>query len=545
MNQTVTINISGIVFHIELDAYEDLKNYLNKIKSYFKNSEECEDIMSDIEARIAELFSEKMSDLNQVILRKDVDEVITIMGKPEQYIDEDSEEQHEAPRAEKRTNSTEKKFFRNPDERVLGGVASGIASYFGFDTIWARLFFVLTTLFVGFGPLLYIILWIVIPEAKTASDRLQMKGDPINIDNIGKTVQDEAGKVNEKLKNVNGSKIGHILERIFNGIIAVIKTIFKAAGKLIGAICLLFGLLFAVWFIMGLVDDSVIFSYTSEGITGIESSELFELMFATADQFYLFLICLIVVIVIPIIGLMFAGVKLLFGVKGNGAITISLSILWFIGLFAAITLGLKTASDQKSSQKEISSTYLSSTTDVIYLKASEKTIPGEVMLELDDFSLALDEKYLYSNEIELTIKESQTDSVEMIIETRSNGKNRKKALENVRSINYDFEVADSLIKFDEFLTTPRAQRMRNQSIRITLKLPLGKAVYLDESLNGLIYDIDNVTDTWDRKMIGEKWVMLPNGLTCLDCSEIDGIKTEDITAKIEKEKDELESAENE
>lgn len=210
MNQTVTINISGIVFHIEIDAYEDLKKYLNKIKSYFNNSEECEEIMTDIEARIAELFSEKLSDVNQVILKKDVEEVITIMGKPEQYITDDDIEQEETTYERKKSTSSDKKFFRNPDERVLGGVCSGIAAYFGFDTIWARLFFVMTTLFLGFGPFIYIILWIVIPEAKTASDRLQMKGEPINIDNIGKTVQDEASKVNDKLKNINKGKFGSI-----------------------------------------------------------------------------------------------------------------------------------------------------------------------------------------------------------------------------------------------------------------------------------------------------------------------------------------------
>ena len=93
MNQTVTINISGIVFHIDVEAYEELKKYLNKIKSYFKNSEESEEIMMDIEARIAELFNEKITSENQVIQSKDVVEVITIMGKPEQYVDEEEEQQ--------------------------------------------------------------------------------------------------------------------------------------------------------------------------------------------------------------------------------------------------------------------------------------------------------------------------------------------------------------------------------------------------------------------------------------------------------------------
>ena len=95
MNQTVTINISGIVFHIEVDAYETLKNYLNKIKSYFNNSEEREEIMHDVESRITELFSSMMNEKNQVIMASDVEKVIEIMGKPEQYISEDEEQTHE------------------------------------------------------------------------------------------------------------------------------------------------------------------------------------------------------------------------------------------------------------------------------------------------------------------------------------------------------------------------------------------------------------------------------------------------------------------
>ena len=112
MNKTVTVNISGIVFHIEVDAYDTLKNYLNKIKGYFNNSEEREEIMTDIESRIAELFSNMMDDKNQVITSENVTSVIETMGKPEQYVDEDSEEELESPKESKL--KSDKKLFRNP-----------------------------------------------------------------------------------------------------------------------------------------------------------------------------------------------------------------------------------------------------------------------------------------------------------------------------------------------------------------------------------------------------------------------------------------------
>mgnify|MGYP000563153950 CR=1 FL=1 len=183
MNQTVTVNISGIVFHIEVDAYENLKKYLNKIRGYFKDSEESEEIMTDIEARIAELFSEKITSNNQVVNTKDVDEVITIMGKPEQYIDEDEELIEEKSYTKQRNHSTAKKLFRDSDDRIIGGVASGIAAYFGINSAYIRFILIVSGIF-GYGILAYFIMWAIIPEAKTAADKLQMKGDPVNIDNL-------------------------------------------------------------------------------------------------------------------------------------------------------------------------------------------------------------------------------------------------------------------------------------------------------------------------------------------------------------------------
>lgn len=534
MNQTVTINISGIVFHIEIDAYENLKNYLNKIKSYFNNSEECEEIMADIEARIAELFNEKISDSNQVILKKDVEEVIVIMGKPEQYIFED-----ESNNAEKETKYEErvvygrgKKFFRDPDDRILGGVCSGTAAYLGFDTVWARLFFVLSTLIWGFGPLAYVILWIIIPEAKTASDKLQMRGEPINIDNIGKKVEEEAEKVNERIKSIDSGKLGHSLEQFFIGLGNFFKIIFKGLSKLIGVALLIAGLFLGVWFIIGVFDDSIIFSYTSKGISSVGAGELLELLFSSKDQFTIFLVSVIVVIVIPIVGLILGGIKMLFNINTNSGLGISLAILWFIAIFSGLTLGLKAAAEQKTHEKITKTTYIDNSYSTYVLKADEESIPGDVMFEIDDFSLSLDGDALYCNAIDLTVKESNSDSIELVIVNRSNGKTKKEALNTASSINYSYATKDSIITFNQYWATIKEHRLRGQEVKLILRIPVGKTVYLDESIEDLIYDIDNVTDTWDRDMIGKKWVMLEDGLTCLDCKQIDGIKTSELDSVV-------------
>src|SRR5690606_10090232 len=124
MNKTITANISGIVFHIESDAYEKLNRYLQTIRRYFEKSEGAEEIMSDIEARIAELFKEKLKNEREVVTMEDVDSVITIMGEPEQYMDSDSED-FDTGYSSYGQKTFSKKLYRDTDDRVLGGVCSG------------------------------------------------------------------------------------------------------------------------------------------------------------------------------------------------------------------------------------------------------------------------------------------------------------------------------------------------------------------------------------------------------------------------------------
>src|SRR4051812_22742992 len=162
MNKIVTINISGIIFHIEEDAFEKLNNYLNTIKGYFSKTDDGSEIMSDIQARIAELLQGKISTVKQVVLMVDVDSVIEIMGKPEEFI----EDANEAPQTED-TEPIKKRLFRDPDRKIIAGVCSGIAAYFDVDVIWIRLVMFLLFFFGGVSLWIYIILWIVIPQAKT------------------------------------------------------------------------------------------------------------------------------------------------------------------------------------------------------------------------------------------------------------------------------------------------------------------------------------------------------------------------------------------
>jgi len=192
MKKTVNTNINGISFIIDEDAYKKLDNYLTSIKKHFKNKKGGDEIVSDIEARIAELFQQMLNSKKQVLNIEDVSKVTEQMGQPSDFEVEPEEENYDAE-----TSGFNKRLYRDLNDRMIGGVCSGLAAYFHIDTVWIRLLFVIVVIS-GLSPLAYIILWIIIPAARTVSERLEMRGDPVNIDNIEKSIRKEMTDLREK-----------------------------------------------------------------------------------------------------------------------------------------------------------------------------------------------------------------------------------------------------------------------------------------------------------------------------------------------------------
>ncbi len=208
MNKTVNINLGGMFFHIDEDAFQKLTRYFDAIKRSLSNSSGHDEIIKDIEMRVSELLNEKQKSDKHVVGLKDVDEVIAVMGQPEDYIIEDDKTNEQSYRSS--TTTSTKKLYRDRDKGMVGGVSSGLGYYFGIDAVWFRLFFVLLVL-AGFGAgfLAYIILWIVTPEASTTSEKLEMTGEPVTISNIEKKVREEFENVSEKIKNADYDKYGN------------------------------------------------------------------------------------------------------------------------------------------------------------------------------------------------------------------------------------------------------------------------------------------------------------------------------------------------
>lgn len=219
MNKVISIHIASTPFFIDEDAYTLLQDYLQKLERWFSGKEGGKEIVSDIESRLSELFGERIVHKNSVLSIAIVREVIQIMGQPEDFTNEtaDSSKEENTYTQEK----IKKQWFRDMDNRVLGGVCSGIAAYLNLDPVWVRIVFALLP-FLSFGAIvpIYIVLWIAVPPAHTTTQKMQMRGENITISNIEKSIKEEFEKVKEQFSKT-GKKYSQRDKNIFT-IVAVV-----------------------------------------------------------------------------------------------------------------------------------------------------------------------------------------------------------------------------------------------------------------------------------------------------------------------------------
>ena len=340
MKKPFNINLGGIVFHIDEDAYELLDNYLSNLRIHFNKEEDAEEIVHDMELRISELFSERLNDRKQVITLKDVEEIIAQMGKPEEFSEETTHDTNEYNSTNEKKGI--KRLFRDPDNKVIGGVCSGIAAYLGWDVTLLRIILIVVSLpFFADGLVLfngvlitYIIAWIIIPEANTATEKLSMKGMKVNVENIGKTVPDGFEKVNDYMKS---EKPRSVLQRIGEAIVSAVGFLIKCI-LVITAICFT-----PVLFVVLIVFVSLLAAAT--GLIGTVPTLLYEMMpridwsIVHLSPFTTSLMSCsgILVIGIPIVGFIHFLMNTFGGWKPMSLTTrVVLIILWLLALGACI-----------------------------------------------------------------------------------------------------------------------------------------------------------------------------------------------------------------
>jgi phage shock protein PspC (stress-responsive transcriptional regulator) len=518
MKKTFTINISGTVFHIEEDAYEVLQKYLINLKSHFGTSEEGKEILSDIEARIAEIFIEKSTGVQRVVSIEMVNTAIEIMGTPEDFVEEETEEVYQPTEESKR----KRRLYRDPDHRVIGGVCGGLGAYFNMDPIIFRIIFAALLFLTGTGFLAYLILWIAVPKAKNTAQRLEMRGQEATVKNIEKSIKEEISEVKESYRKLKESdtysKGKKGVETAGDVTYNVFKVILKAAVIIIGVFLIISGFIG----LLGFISSMVIGHSFVQGWPLIWSPELqvpgFLNHFVEPGTVTFGMIAIGVLAGIPLLAMLFIGTKLVFRYKTNNmAIGLTMAGVWLIALVALIAVSIGQLGNYKS-QSSVTETKTIScdSCQTLVLKLGEDKYENYAKMdfEIDNVKVAMvDGEEVMLGNVTLDVERSANEDFTVLIKKSSRGKTRELAKEITEKIIYHFDLKDSTVVFDPWFILQEDEKYRGQQVEITVKVPQAKAVYLSNGLEKIIHDIENVSNTWDGDMVGKTWIMKPEGLT--------------------------------
>ena len=523
MNKTVNINIGGLVFHIDEDAYQKLTRYFESIKRSLSNSSGQDEIMKDIEMRVAELLTEKQKSDKHVINNKDVDEVIGVMGQPEDYrLDDDADDKAPAEPFYPYTRS--KKLYRDKDRGTIAGVCTGLGHYFGIDAVWVKIIFLLLA-FTSFGIIAYFVLWIAMPKAVTTSEKLEMTGEPVTISNIERKVREEFDSVANKFKNADYDKMGNEVRtgatRVGNGIGEVLVSIFKVFAKVLGAIIVVFsslaliGICFCSIFMIfsSSMPENYILNHISTPI-GLETPIWVQgLLFLLAAG-------------IPAFFFLILGLKLLVtNLKSLGnIIKFSLLGIWIIAVGVLISLGIKEATqiayDGKDVKKEIITI---AATDTLLIKFKNNEFYSKDRYHNTDFKLTQDEnnkEVIYSNNISFEVRPTEEALPFIQVERLAVGKSAVEAKGRAEKIRYGYKIEGNQLILDNYLLTDITNKFRGQKVELYLYLPKGTLFKADES----VQNFDNgYNDFFDLQYNSDDYIykVEETEVKCLNCPEND------------------------
>jgi phage shock protein PspC (stress-responsive transcriptional regulator) len=518
MNKTVNINLGGMFFHIDEDAYQKLTRYFDAIKRSLSNSGGQDEIIKDIEMRIGELITEKHTSDKQVINIKEVDEIIAVMGQPEDYrIEDDNSPAGPGVYDFVKRN---KKLYRDTEKGMLGGVATGLGHYFGIDAVWLKIMFLVFAL-AGFGSgiLAYFILWIVTPAAVTTAEKLEMTGEPVTISNIERKVREEFENVSEKFKNANYDKMGNQVktgvERFAGNIGEAFSTVFKIFAKVLGAIITVFAAVMLVGLFVGM------FTLGSTSFVDVPWQNYIDAAVYTNVPLWVIGLLAFLAIGIPFFFLFLLGLKLLVNnLKSIGNIAkYTLLALWLIAVAFLITFGIKQATeiafDGKSVQKENINLQPN---DTLTVKFSYNDYYAKNVENRNDYIFTQDEKnveQIYSNEVRIHIQKTDEKLAYIQIEKKAQGKSLIEAKQRAEAIKYAYKIEGSTLIFDNYLLTETTNKFRNQEVEIFLYLPEGTLLKPDNSIEN--YDRSD-DDFFNLHYSGSYLYKVGKSqVRCLDC----------------------------
>jgi phage shock protein PspC (stress-responsive transcriptional regulator) len=431
---------------------------------------------------------------------------------------------------ERDKGKSQRRLFRDPDNKSIGGVCAGLAIFLGINAVWIRLIFVALWLcpslffgahyifkpvffFLGFPMLvLYIVLMIIIPEAKTLTDKMAMKGEPDNLDGIINKIREMGTKSEETIRNTEAKGF---FVTIFDGLGKVLSFIIlfliKACGLALSIAAILMIIALPIAGAIYLTDNAVI--RYDEG--------LFEVYnFIDSKYRTLFVVALLVVLIIPAFRLAWFGLKTMVSLKPIGK-TVSLSLwgVWIMALICASYMMIETALDfRETVGMEESRPVQLSVNNTIYLSASSMDELYDTEIVIDDQSVK--RKFYLStrnrqNRVQLSIEKSPDGKAHLFKRMSACGRNPKAAIKNIENISYTIDGGDSTLYIDRMFRLKDNVLWRNQRVSLILQLPLGCLVKANQAVCGMSYQLNY----WNCREYEDSnyaiWQMTENGLKCM------------------------------
>ncbi|MFD0766521.1 PspC domain-containing protein [Mucilaginibacter lutimaris] len=530
MNKTIIININGIVFHIEEDAYEILKSYMTDVQRHFLNSADSLEITTDIENRIAEMFNEiLLKEGKQVVVVQDVKTVVEQMGSVEDFeVDEDGAKPHTQQAFTYGKES--RRLFRDPDDRLVAGVCSGIANYFDFNPVWVRLLFAIAVAFFGTGIFLYIILWIVVPKAVTRADRMAMKGQKLDLQGFKSNFEEELNTVKGNLQNFHNEARPFVYKtRDFAGdFFSHFGNFLGGAGKVLGKVIAIALIASAFSGIIALIIVTV--SAFAYGNRNVGIYHIFPFNIADQHVNNIFIVCALLMAIIPLLAIILTLIHYVFrGNVINRTAGSAMLMTWIIALSIVIYYTAKTSADFKeyasfsqtiNIKPSADSTYYLKLNDIKFLTKEDSVrlnvkddFRGRIILDDDDDN----NMDMPDKNIDIYIEKSDVAQPVLVESFSARGSDYQEALYNARGTNYQFKQEGNVLKFNRRLEKQTDRLWRAQRLHLTLRIPLNSKVVIDDQIDRFVRDIN----VYDCKQINKqegassaKFIMTDNGLQC-------------------------------
>lgn len=586
MKKNISINISGIIFHIEEDGFESLRKYLDSINKYFASFEDSSEILADIESRVAEIFLSKLNEGKQVITAEDVNALIATMGSVRDFQAAEEQEFASSGAASQESTSGQagnaqansasantagktasppkqllrdqkrkilggvcsgignyfnvdpvwirllfallafaygvtilvyvvmwivvpgsfdleepevgKKMFRDSERKVIGGVSGGVAAFFGIDIVAMRLLFIIFTIFFGVGFIIYIVLWIALPEAKTITDRMEMQGEPVTLSNIESNIKKNLNVDSEKEESTLTKILlfpFRVIGLVLSGLGKILVPLFEIFRVAIGIIIILFGasLIFAAVIaggvFIGLFSAS---AFTWPLINHNEISmplEVFANSFSGWMVVAAFFAALIPAVLITLLGASIVAKKYVF----TPSVGWGMFVLFFLSVaILSVSIPRIVYSFKESGEYKIEETY----------KLTGKTAVFNINeVGMDDYP-----------GVTLTLRGYEGTDFKLVQTYKAKGATRQKAIENAHMIEYAVATQDSTLTFDSNVQFKKDAVFRVQRLDMVLNIPFGHPFIMDEATSRFISQYIE-----HENLDGYTWEMTSKGLTCITC----------------------------